>query len=199
MWFIKFFFTLLVLLASIEPVMAQKLRFLIPNGVVIQHAGSIGYFSGGVNYALFENKKGSLDIIYGHIPKSKGGGFNTLSTKFSIRPYELKANRWLTIHPVNPGAFLSYTLDKDFDLTWDKGQYPRGYYYWFEALHLHLSFSSEIKLNTRELLSSKFPKSLAVYYEVNTNDMYLVNYIQNKRSLSLRDVFRAGIGIKTAF
>ena len=105
----------------------------------------------------------------------------------------------MIIHPVNPGAFLSYTLDEDFDLTWDRGQYPKGYYYWSEALHLHFSFSSELKLNTRELTSSKFLKSLAIYYEVNTNDMYLVNYIQNKRALSLTDIFKAGIGIKTTF
>lgn len=199
MLFIKYIAILIVLLSFADRVKAQNLRFLIPDGAVIQHAGSIGYLSAGAHYTLFKNKKGSFDVIYGHLPKSKGGGFSTLSTKFAIRPYELKLNKWLTIHPVNPGAFLSYTLDKEFDLTWDRGQYPKSYYYWSEALHLHFSFSSELKLDTRQLLSSKFLKSFAVYYEVNTNDMYLVNYIQNTRGLSLTDIFKAGIGIKSTF
>ena len=198
-WLIKYTAFLLVVLSCSDRAKAQNLRFLIPDGAVIQHAGSIGYFSGGVHYTLFKNKKGSFDLIYGHVPKSKGGGFSTLSTKFAFRPYEIELNKWLIIHPVNPGAFLSYTLNKEFDLTWDRGQYPKGYYYWSEALHLHLSFSSELEIDTRKVLSSKFLKNVIIYYEVNTNDMYLVNFIQNSKALSVTDIFKAGIGIKASF
>lgn len=178
---------------------AQKLRFLIPDGAIVQHAGSIGYFSGGVNYNFFKNQRGSFDVMFGVLPESKGGSFKTLSTKFAYRPFEIKVNDWLIFHPVNPGAFLSYTLDKEFDLTWDKDQYPKGYYYWSEALRFHVSFGSELKFNTTELWDSKKIKALTLYYEINTNDMYLVNYIQNTQAVSVTDIFKAGIGIKASF
>ena len=48
-WIIKYISILLFLLTFSKPVKAQKLGFLIPDGAVIQHAGSIGYFSGGIN------------------------------------------------------------------------------------------------------------------------------------------------------
>jgi hypothetical protein len=195
----KTFLLIILHLAFSRQGSAQKLRFLIPDGVIVQHAGSIGYFSGGINYDLFNNHKGSLDVMFGVVPESKGGGFTTLNTKFAYRPFEIKINDWLIVHPLNPGAFFSYTLDKDFDLTWDKGQYLKGYYYWSEALHFHISFGSEIKLLTTGLRASTKVKSLTFYYEVNTNEMYIVNYVQNKKALSVTDIFKAGIGIKASF
>ena len=187
------------LLGGMTPVAAQRLRFLIPDGAVVQHAGSIGYFSGGINYDLFKNHKGSLDLMFGFVPESKGGGFTTLNTKFAYRPFEIKINDWFIVHPLNPGAFFSYTLDKDFDLTWDKGQYPKGYYYWSEALHFHISFGSELKFLTTEFKALTKVKALTLYYEVNANEMYIVNYVQNKKALSVTDIFKAGIGIKASF
>lgn len=189
----------MLLITISAQVSAQKLRFLIPDGALVQHAGSIGYLSGGVNYSLFKNNRGSFDLIYGYVPKSKGGNLSTINTKFAYRPFEIKINEWLIIHPINPGAFFSYTLNKDFDLTWDRDQYPKWYYYWSEALHFHISIGSEIKFNTNELMVSKKVKALTLYYEVNTNDMYLINYFQSSKALSLTDIFKAGVGIKASF
>lgn len=177
---------------------AQKLKFLIPDGAVLQHAGSIGYMSGGISYDLFKNKRGSLDLLYGYLPESKGGAFSTVSTKLKYRPFVINISKSLTFYPFNPGTFISYMVNKDFDLTWDKNQYPKGYYYWSEALRLHLSFSNELKLNTLASNSSKI-KSVALYYELNTNDVYIINYVQNKTYLSITDIFKAGIGIRASF
>lgn len=196
---IKNIITMLILGFAVGPLSAQDLRFLIPDGAIVQHAGSIGYFSGGVSYNLFKKQNGSLDIMFGIMPNSKGGGFNTLNTKFAFRPFDIKINDWLVLNPVNPGAFLSYTLDKEFDLGWSRDQYPAGYYYWSEALHLHISIGSEAKINMNSLLSSKKIRALTVYYEVNANEMYLVNYIQNTKALSITDIFKAGVGIKASF
>lgn len=178
---------------------AQKLKFLIPDGAVIQHAGSIGYLSAGINYDLFRKKRGSLDFMYGYLPESKGGNFSTATVKFAYRPFEIKANQWLTIYPINPGTFISYTLDKNFDLTWDKDQYPKGYYYWSEALRFHAAFGTEFKINTNKLISSKKIKSISLYYEINTNDVYVINYFLNKRYLDITGIFKAGVGLKASF
>ena len=178
---------------------AQKMRFLIPDGAVIQHAGSIGYFSAGVDYDLFRNKRGSLDLLYGYVPESKGGAFSILSAKFAYRPFEIKVAPGLLFHPVNPGLFFNYTIDKNFDLLRDRDQYIKGYYYLSEALRAHVSLSSEVSVDPA-VLGQKGPlRAVAIYYELNTNDMYLVNYFQNTKGLSLSDVFKAGLGIKVSF
>lgn len=196
---IKYISFIILLFTLQNKVSAQNLHFLIPDGAIVQHAGSIGYFSGGVSYDLFKNKRGSFDVMYGIMPESKGGSFSTLTTKLAYRPFEIKVKDWMIIHPVNPGAFFSYTIQKDLDLTWDKGQYPKGYYYWSEALRAHVSLGSEFTFNTTNLLKAKKPKSLTLFYEVNTNDMYLVNYFQNLKALSVTDIFKAGVGIKASF
>jgi len=191
--------TAVFILALSTTASAQRFRFLVPDGAVIQHAGSIGYFSGGIEYDLFKNKRGSLDLLFGILPESKGGAFTTVTTKFAYRPFEIKAAPWLVIHPINPGLFLCYTVDKDFDLIRDRDQYIKGYYYLSEALRTHVALSSEFKLNTAALVKGKTVKSVTIYYEINTNDMYLVNYFQNTKAMSLPDIFKAGIGIRASF
>lgn len=194
----KYIILFFLLIAFKADVRAQKLNFLIPDGAVLQHAGSIGYFSGGISYDLFKNKKGSLDFMYGYLPESKGGSFSTVSTKFKYRPFEINISKNLTFYPLNPGTFISYTVNKDFDLTWDRGQYPKGYYYWSEALRLHISLSNELKLNTSNSSSNKI-KSLSLYYELNTNDVYIINYVQNNTYLSITDIFKVGLGMRASF
>jgi len=190
----------LILLLTVQTkVFAQKLNFLIPNGAIVQHAGSIGYLSGGVSYDLFKNKRGSFDVMYGFVPESKGGSFSTLTTKLAYRPFEIKVNDWMVIYPINPGGFFSYTIQKDLDLTWDKGQYPKGYYYWSEALRAHVSLGTELTFNITKLLKSGKPQALTLFYEVNTNDMYLVNFFQNLQALPVTEIFKAGVGIKASF
>jgi len=178
---------------------AQKSHFLIPDGAIVQHAGSIGYLSGGIGYNLFKNNRGSFDLMYGFLPKSKGGPFSTLTTKLAYRPFEIKIKDWMIIHPINPGAFFSYTIQKDLDLTWDRGQYPKGYYYWSEALRTHVSLGSEFTFNTTRLMKAGKPQTVTLFYEVNTNDMYLINFFQNLQALSVTDIFKAGVGLKASF
>jgi hypothetical protein len=188
----------IILLATINT-NAQKLKFLVPDAAIAQYAGSIGRASAGISYDLFKNKRGNLDLLYGYVPERKGGAFSTVTTKFNYRPFVIKAGKNFVIYPINPGAFISYTVNKDFDLTWDRGQYPKGYYYWSEALRFHLAFSSEVKIKTPTLFKNEQLKSVSVYYEINTNDVYLINYAQNKRYLDITGIFKAGIGIRASF
>ena len=193
--FITSFFAIVILVSSTK---AQKLNFLIPDGVLAQHAGSIGYFSGGINYDLFKNKRGNLDFLYGFVPANKGGAFSTLSSKFSYQPFEIKINRWIELYPANPGAFLNYMISNDFNLTWPDGQYPRSYYYWSEALRAHLFFNNEIKFKLNQTNKNNI-KSLSFYYEINTNDAYLVNFFQNNNSISIGEIFKSGFGLRMKF
>lgn len=193
---IKFLSLLLIGLLSTTSVLAQNFTRFIPDYAVTQVAGSIGYLSVGAGYDLFKNKRGSLEFSYGNVPESKGGPLNIVTTKFAYRPFQIKLNSNAKIYPLNPGAFLSYHLDKQFDFAFDEEQYGKSYYGWSTALRGHLSLSNEIRFNT-----GKQVKSVAIYSEFNVSDLYLASlfYTNNKQWLGAKDIVKLGIGVKVGF
>lgn len=195
----RILFTLLLIPLGASKSFSQKLKFLIPDAAIIQHGGSIGYFSIGGGYEIFKNKKGYIDINYGYVPASKGGELHTVTAKLAYKPFELKLNDWIKLYPFNPGFFLSYTFHEDLAFKFHSSEYPRGYYYWSPALRPHLSISNEIELSMPELWKNIGIHKVGIYSEFNTNDFYIVNYFQNASSLSLADIFQLGIGIRLKF
>lgn len=175
---------------------AQKFSGLIPQYAIIQHAGSIGYVSLGAGYELFRDKSGNLELLYGMVPKSKGGSLHILSAKFAYRPFEIKVNKNIKFYPANPGLFFSYHLGRQFDLAFDQEQYGKSYYGWSTAVRGHFSLSNEVKINTGKKL-----KSLSLYTEFNVNDLYLASifYRNNREWLSPSDIIKLGIGVKVGF
>lgn len=182
-----------------ETTNAQSFKFLIPDAAILQHAGSTGYFSAGAGYSLFKNNRGSLDITYGFVPESRGGELHIAALKFAYRPFEIKVKDWAMIYPINPGVFISYTFDYALSFNFNTVQYEKGYYYWSEAARPHLSFSNEIEFDARKILGDHKIKKISLYTEFNTNDYYIVNYLQNVATIGLDEIFMLGIGLKAKF
>lgn len=178
---------------------AQERHDLIPDAVILQHAGSIGYLSVGGSYEIFNNRRGNLDVLYGFVPRNKGGTLHIITTKFGYRPFVLQVKDLLTVYPINPGLFLSYTIDEKLSFLFDTEQYGKSYYGWSEALRSHVSLSQEIQLHTGRLLRTKSLNRVTIYSEFNASDLYLVSWIQNPKTLSATDVFKLGVGIKVKF
>jgi hypothetical protein len=178
---------------------AQKLKSLIPDAATVQFAGSIGFISVGAGYELFHNKRGNLDFTYGYVPASKGGTLHIIATKFAYRPFKIKIKDVAKFYPLNPGLFISYTINKDLPIEFNKSQYEKGYYWWSPALRPHLSFSSEVELDTEKDWNKSQIESISIYAEVNTNDYYAINYIHNPNSLSIGDIFQVGLGLRVKF
>jgi hypothetical protein len=174
-------------------------QFLIPDELILQHAGSIGYFSAGAGYKLFKNERGNLDLLYGYVPASKGGELHIMTAKFAYKPFVIKVNKLGTIYPFNPGVFLTYTSHKDLQFKFSKDNWPKGYYFWSEALRPHLSFSNEIEFSEPKFIKAAGLKSVSLYSEFNSNEWYLVNYFQNVPEVSIKDVFKLGIGVRLRF
>lgn len=183
----------LMLLSGITQ--AQWIKRLKPDYAVLQHAGSIGYLSVGAGYELFRNNRGSLEFDLGVVPENRGGPLHILTSKFAYRPFEVKLKDNATIYPFNPGAFLSYHLDKQFSFQFDKEQYGKGYYGWSTAMRAHISVSNEIEFKTKKL------KSVTLFSEFNTSDLYLVSllYINNSEWLKPSDIIKLGFGVKVGF
>lgn len=195
-WGISLAFCLMLLSGLLH---GQKKHALVPDGVVLQHAGSIGYFSIGGSYEIFNNRRGNIDVLYGFVPKNKGGQLDILTAKFAYRPFEIKIKDAVTVYPLNPGAFFSYTLDKDLSFKFDTDQYGKSYYGWSEALRSHISFSQEVEINGRKLLGDRSVKGVVLYSEFNASDLYLVSWVLNTETLKISDIFQLGVGVKVKF
>ena len=177
----------------------EKHHWYVPTSAVLQHAGSIGFFSTGVGYKLNNSGKSTLDLLYGFVPAKFGGDLNVVSAKFAWRPFKINMKDWAQIHPANPRFFLSYHAGGDFDSRWDDDEYPDGYYWWSTAFRPHLSLSTEIKFNTKKLLPNLKIKSISLYSEFNTNELYAISYFQNHHDLDITGIFKLGIGTRVEF
>jgi hypothetical protein len=174
---------------------AKFVKALIPDQAIIQYAGSIGYLSAGLGYNFFKERS-VLSFHYGIVPVNKGGELNIVAVKFDYRPFSIKIGDHLLFHPVNPVIFLSYTLGNDFRFRFNQDQYTKGYYFWSPALREHLGVSSELKLLGDN--SSKI-KSISIYAEANTNDLYMVSWYANRTSTPIYKIFHTGFGLKINF
>lgn len=185
--------------SALIPVQVNAQHFLIPQTALVQHAGSIGYNTIGIGYNLFGNKLGSLDLTYGHVPKSKGGKLDIFAAKFAYRPINVKLGEFGVLNVINPGAFISYHPGGKFHTTLDRDQYPAGYYWWSSAVRFHLSASTELRVNTPKKWSRTGIEQISVYSEFNTNELYAVSWFINREHLPLRDIFKLGFGVKAYF
>ena len=176
----------------------QFIKKFIPDGAVAQYGGSIGFISGGISYDLFKNKRGSLDLSYGHVPENKGGPLDVFAAKFAYRAFKIKVKDIAMIYPASPGTFISYHPGDKFE-HWNSGQFSKGYYWWSRSTRVHLSLSTELKLSGKKLFGEKGIEAIGIYSELNTNELYAVSWFKNRDTMSFMDIVRVGYGVRAYF
>lgn len=173
---------------------AQQRHGLLPDYLNMQYAGSVGWLSVGIDYDIL-HEKGRLGARYGYIPKSQGGPLSLVSTSFFYEPWTIPLTSQLSLNPVEVGVKMSYHFGDRF-YTQLPSRYPEGYYWWKSALRFHLATQTAV---TWKLADPNKIKSVTGYVELNTNELYLVSYIQNTRALRLSEVIKAGVGVRLKF
>jgi hypothetical protein len=183
-----------MLCCSTGVAIAQSRHTLLPDYVNIQHAGSVGWLSVGIDYDLFKGK-GRLGGRFGTVPKSLGGPLQLVSTSLFYVPLTVPLSSRLVLNPVDVGFKMSYHFGEQF-YTALPSRYPEGYYWWKSALRFHLATQTAL---TWKLRDPNKIKSVTGYVELNTNELYLVSYIQNARTLRPSEIIKAGIGVRLKF
>lgn len=186
---------ILIFLFLAPGVFGQKKRSLAPDFAVLQYAGSIGLINGGLGYQVFEGAF-RASVHYGSVPRNQGGTIHVFAAKVIYSPLEIIASPRLLINPIDLGTMVSWHQANELRSHWPESQYPRGYYWWHPSLRLHLLTESSL---TYELPPEKKFKAITCYAELNINDLYLVSYVQNVRSLRITDVVKTGVGIRVSF
>jgi len=106
---------------------------------------------------------------------------------------------WAALYPFNHALFATHNFHKDLSFKFPSEWYAHDYYYWSEVLRPHFAFSIEIKLIAKKFLKSAGFNAVALYIEANTNDYYLINYLQTTSISNLDDIIQLGIGMRLKF
>lgn len=163
--------------------------------VKLQFAGSIGFISPAVGVSWAKDKIES-DLFFGYLPKKVGGEHIVMLTlKNTYTPFSIEPkNSKLTIYPLSIGGFLNYTFGNQYETFWPD-YYPTGYYWWDSAIRLGFFLGGSVAIPVK----NKSFDSISGYYELGTNDLYLISYVQNLKYFEPYDILNLAIGVKIAF
>jgi hypothetical protein len=183
---------LFIVLLTTSYVWAQQ-PGLTPDFGTIQYAGSIGFISGGVGYDVF--KRHQLSLHYGHVPERLGGPLHIVATRLMFNISSLRISEHVMISPFNAGVMVSYHFGSQFKSRWPSHRYPEGYYWWKTSLRAHLAAETSITLSLKE----QRVQSVTAFVAFNTNELYLISFLKNTRSLGLADIIKVGYGMRVRF
>lgn len=160
--------------------------------LTFQYAGSIGKYN--IGYGLI-NKRQNLEFtsLIGYDYDKVRGDFYNINFKTIISPFLIyRKQNALRIKPIQIGLSINQIFNKELKVFWDE-KYPDRYYWWPNNTRFHIHLGSELNYKIKK------GKQLSIYYEINTNDLYLFSYLPNQRSMELNDILYAGAGIKYIF
>ncbi|MET4107853.1 hypothetical protein [Hymenobacter sp. UYP22] len=169
-----------------------RLPWYRPRHVVLQTGGGLGMVAAGVGYSI--KHRLDVDVLAGFVPQKYGGStLSIFSAKLLYSPWTLPLSQRVSIKPLSVGGYFSYTHGNINDEK--PGQYYKGYY-WFSTnkrvgplLGSRLSYALPATATGRT-------RNLSAYYELGSNDLYLISYVQNMKGLSPADILTLSLGLK---
>lgn len=204
----KYLFLSVLLFAGIVSVTAQgkherkieryksNWNKLIPRYQKLQYAGQMGLVSLGTGWDYGRKKQWETDVFLGYLPKFDGdNGHVTITLKQNYIPWKfvIRKSRWMG-EPLTVSLYLNKIFGDEF---WSRepDKYPDGYYTVATNTRFNLAFGQRI---TFKLKPVGLAERLTLFYELGTNDLYVISYFTNKY-LGFTDIFSLSLGIKFQF
>ena len=164
---------------------------LVPDQAKLQFAGSMGMLSAGPGWYYGKKSQWETDIFMGYLPSS----FNmddhiTITFKETWTPFVVNMNRSFLYEPVALGLYINKVFGDHF---WDKlpVKYPRNYYFWATNTRFNIFLGQAITYINKEESKSSF----SFFYEVNTNDLYLMSAWKNDL-IKITDIINISFGVR---
>lgn len=176
---------------SLRTQLYDRWQRLIPRYTKIQYAGSIGIVSVGTGWN-YGREHWETDLWLSIVPQyTDNHAMATFTIKQHYLPWHIPLGQRFVLTPLTCGLFVNTLLDRDF---WISGpdRYPKGYYSFSTRLRAHAFMGQQMTL---KLQPNKVCKSISLYYEVSTCDLYLISAVTNKY-LKPKDYLSLGLGIK---
>ena len=162
-----------------------------PTHVKMQYAGGMGVLSTGFGWDYGKRSQWETDLFFGYLPKKYAQKFRlTFTLKQNYIPWSMSFDEHWNLEPFYCGMYFTTIAGEEF---WSKepGRYPNHYYNISTKIRPSVFFGQRIGFNPNLHLI----KNIQLWYEVGTNELYLISKITNK-SLKMRDILRFSFGFK---
>lgn len=206
----RHFFTLLLLSAA-TPVFSQgsataavaptveAYPWYRPSHVHVQTAGGMGLIAAGVGYTTLRDRL-EADVLVGYVPEKHAGSTLSIATvKLLYTPYTVPLSNKFVLRPLTIGLYGSYTHGTINDEV--RGQYTKGYYWFSTDTRIGPLLGGRLSYLRPSASTTERQRRISAYYELGSNDLYLVSLFsnRNRKSLSPADVLTLGLGLKMDF
>ncbi|KAA9333330.1 hypothetical protein F0P96_10185 [Hymenobacter busanensis] len=166
-----------------------------PHHLIGQVAGGQGMVTVGVGYTTLRGRL-DVDVLTGYVPRKYSitpMGIFTGKATYSPWTLGLGASRW-QVRPLSVGGLVNYTASRGMNASLD-GKYPKGYYWWPARSRAGAFVGGRVAYELPTKANGQ-PRTASLYYELGTNDLYLVSLYSNIKALSVADILTLGIGVK---
>lgn len=170
---------------------------LIPTYSVIQTCGNMGIISLGIGWEYGKRNQWETQMLFGWIPRfSSGNAKLTFTLKENYIPWHRNLGKGWTFEPLECSIYFNTVFGHSF---WTKQptKYESGYYPFSTRIRPNLAlgerFRFDIPNNRRKRI-----KSLTLFYELGTNDIYFMRFYRNG-SAGFWDVFGLSFGVKVQY
>ncbi len=174
---------------------SKTLTKLIPHYCKVQFAGSMGALSLGIGWSYGRNRW-ETDFLLGLVP---GNGdrdpMATFTLKQNYMPWKINIGENFIFEPLACGLYLNTLLDDDYWVS-NPDKYPKGYYTFSTKIRVNIFAGERLTFKLKE--NKNYLKSITLFYELSSNDLYLINAINNS-TLKPKDYLGLSFGAKFQF
>lgn len=172
-------------------------QLLIPTSGVVQTCGNMGIVSLGLGWEYGKRSQWETQLLLGFIPRFDSSSSKmTFTLKENFIPWRCSlGGRW-SFEPLECSLYFNTVFGHDF---WTKQptKYESGYYPFSTRIRPNLALGERFKFviprNRR-----KYIKSITMFYELGTNDIYFMRFYRNG-SAGFWDVFGLSFGVKLQY
>lgn len=170
---------------------------LIPTSGILQTCGNMGIVSLGIGWEYGKHSQWETQMLLGFIPRFDSHNSKmTFTLKENYIPWRCSlGSRW-TFEPLECSVYFNTVFGHDF---WTKQptKYESGYYPFSTRIRPNLALGERFKFviprNKR-----KYIKSITMFYELGTNDIYFMRFYRNGNA-GFWDVFGLSLGVKLQY
>lgn len=173
----------------------ERWNRLIPRYAKLQFAGGMGVISAGVGWDYGRKRQWETDVLIGLLPRfSSANASATFTLKQNYIPWKLPVSGRWSVEPLATGLYVNKLTARNF---WGREPEKYGGPYYRFATNMRVSVFLGQRV-TYSFSNSRRRKSVTAFYEISSNDLYLVSAFTN-RSLGLDDILVLSFGLKFQF
>jgi len=168
---------------------------LIPTHLIVQNAGNMGVVSAGIGWSYGRHRQWETSLMMGFIPKYHSSRPKLTTTlKETYVPFRHHYRDGWVSELLTCGLYVNTVYGHEFWRS-QPGRYPDDYYKLLSTRFRLNVFVGQRLTKMIPYNKQKFVKSVSLFYEVSTCDLYIRAMTQSK-VVKLQDILGLSFGLK---